>query len=185
VGSPRRTDHAAPLRPGVLLRDGEGLQAPVLMTMQLPPARAPPGRIFQTSGRRTRRSRILVPSSFGPRLSGSGPYNALGRAGSHRTARPSHCAFSALRGTVGSASMTTPGAAGTLWTTRTTPLCSAHRFPHRVGAPISTQALALLRFAPPDALSSIPTAPPLCAVRHLVAAYTNGRGNNSRPVDYL
>lgn len=30
---------------------GEGLQAPILTAIQLPPARAPPGRIFQTFGR--------------------------------------------------------------------------------------------------------------------------------------
>ena len=37
-----------------------------------------------------------------------GPYNALGRAGAPTLARPSLCALSALRGTSGGASMTTP-----------------------------------------------------------------------------
>src|SRR5919107_573973 len=41
--------------------------------------------------------RIFVPSSFGPGLSGSGLYNALGRAGTHRTARPFALRPSALR----------------------------------------------------------------------------------------
>jgi hypothetical protein len=48
VGKVGRLDHAAPPRvslvPGAGIQTvGEGLQAPVLTAMQLPPARAPPG----------------------------------------------------------------------------------------------------------------------------------------------
>jgi hypothetical protein len=55
VGAPRRTVHPAPPRvslvPGAGMQTvGEGLQAPVLTAMQLPPARAPPtgSRIVET-----------------------------------------------------------------------------------------------------------------------------------------
>jgi hypothetical protein len=44
---------------------------------------------------------------------GSGLYNALGRAFSPLLARPSHCALSTLHGTLGGATMTTPGGPGT------------------------------------------------------------------------
>jgi hypothetical protein len=50
LGASRRAHDAAPLRPPALRDAGEGLQVPVLMIRR---ARAPPGRIFQTSGRFT------------------------------------------------------------------------------------------------------------------------------------
>jgi hypothetical protein len=48
VGTARRACHSPQVRPGALLRDGEGLQAPVLMATNRP--RSPPGRPFRTSG---------------------------------------------------------------------------------------------------------------------------------------
>jgi hypothetical protein len=79
VGSPRRADHTAPLRTRALLRAGEGLPAPVLMAMQPPPARAPPGR-FQTFGRTTRRGECPTILLWAGVLRGSGLYTVLGRA---------------------------------------------------------------------------------------------------------
>src|SRR5829696_5219541 len=78
--------------------------------MQLPPARAPPGRIFQTFGRTTRRVEYPYhpPLGRGFRapafiLSLAALYDGGGRA------RPSLRAPSALRGASGGATMTIPG----------------------------------------------------------------------------
>jgi hypothetical protein len=68
---------------------------------------------------------------------GSGLYTADGRARCvHPLTRPSLCARPRLREMLCDATMTAPGAVGTLWTTAfITPPCSAHRLPRRVGAP--------------------------------------------------
>src|SRR5918998_4130147 len=60
-------------------------------------------------------SRILPSSTINRAgvLRGSGLYNSLGRAGAPTLARPSLCAYEALRRTSSGASMTTPGGAHT------------------------------------------------------------------------
>src|SRR5829696_3554990 len=93
--------------------------------------------------------------SVRPGLSGSGLYNALGRAGTHRTARPSLCRLPALHGTSGGATMTIPGGTRTtLWTARVQFPTRARPtgFYHGVGAPTGPLYGALaLRSAHPDA----------------------------------